>query len=156
MKRSVGIAIFKKQPLRIFLVRPGGPYYDKHPDNSRIWTFPKGETEPSEDPATTAIREFYEETGYDISNYKDQLISLGDQKTNSKINTIYALHLPTFPDNYQVISNLCEIEYPSKSNKFISFPEITKGSFFTYADAHNLIFKNQLSFLPRLSQLLIT
>ncbi|MFJ8442806.1 NUDIX domain-containing protein [Kitasatospora griseola] len=34
--------------------------------NPDVWQFPGGDVDPSEDPLTTAVREFQEETGHDI------------------------------------------------------------------------------------------
>jgi len=60
---SVGVVLYKrlaKRPL-VLLVHPGGPFW-RHKDRG-AWSIPKGERIDSEDPETTARREFAEELG---------------------------------------------------------------------------------------------
>ena len=66
-KQSAGIMMFKiqKDELMIFLVHPGGPFWQKKDEGS--WSIPKGEFDEGENALEAAIREFVEETGYTIS-----------------------------------------------------------------------------------------
>lgn len=153
MKKSSGIAVFKRNPFRIFLVKPGGPFWSSKPDTDRVWSFPKGEVEPNEPIKEAAIREFKEETGYDVSDYASNFILLGSQVSKHKEIFIWAVNIESFPEDLQVKSNSIEIEYPPRSNKFINIPEIEKGKFHLLTTAENIIFKNQLSFISKISQL---
>src|SRR5215212_4985026 len=66
-KQSAGIILFKidKNELMIFLVHPGGPYWQKK--DAGAWSIPKGEFNDDEVPLEAAKREFEEETGHTIS-----------------------------------------------------------------------------------------
>ncbi len=48
--------------LEVFLVHPGGPFWQARDEG--VWTIPKGEYGPDEEPLTAARREFAEETGF--------------------------------------------------------------------------------------------
>ncbi len=62
-KRSAGFLPyrFRDGELEVFLVHPGGPYWARK-DNG-VWSIPKGEYDPGEDPLEVAQREYQEETG---------------------------------------------------------------------------------------------
>ena len=60
-------------------MHPGGPYWSKKNEGS--WTIPKGEYEADEEPLAVAIREFQEETGFNISAPFLELGSLGLSKS---------------------------------------------------------------------------
>jgi predicted NUDIX family NTP pyrophosphohydrolase len=66
-KRSAGILMYRRRrgTVEVFLVHPGGPYWLKK--NEGAWTIPKGEYEANEEPRAAAIREFQEETGFEVS-----------------------------------------------------------------------------------------
>ncbi|HNR14828.1 MAG TPA: hypothetical protein PKM59_16095, partial [Thermodesulfobacteriota bacterium] len=51
-KKRAGLVMyrFRKQTLEVFLVRPGGPYWERKDDGS--WSIPKGEYSDEEDPLT--------------------------------------------------------------------------------------------------------
>ncbi len=67
MKKSAGILLYKKMndKIEFLLVHPGGPYFAKKDEG--VWSIPKGEYEVTESPLEAAIREFKEETGYDVN-----------------------------------------------------------------------------------------
>lgn len=54
---------FKNSQLEVFLVHPGGPFWNKKDEGA--WSIPKGEYKEGEDPFEVAKREFKEETGYE-------------------------------------------------------------------------------------------
>ena len=66
MKKSAGIILYKKEgeKYKYFLVHPGGPYFENN--NKNTWSIPKGEF-TTEEPIDAAIREFKEETSFDIN-----------------------------------------------------------------------------------------
>ena len=48
-----------------------------HATRTPRWDLPKGKIEPGETPMEAALRECLEETGLDLSGYKDRLVDLG-------------------------------------------------------------------------------
>src|SRR5690348_4226894 len=62
-RRSAGILLYRKASdgLEVLLVHPGGPYWTKK--SGGVWSIPKGEYEPGDDPLEAARREFEEELG---------------------------------------------------------------------------------------------
>ena len=59
--RSAGLLCFRPgaDGPEVLLVHPGGPYWARRDDG--VWSIPKGEVEPGEEPAAVALREFAEE-----------------------------------------------------------------------------------------------
>src|SRR5437867_1142187 len=61
-KHSAGLLMFRRGAggAEVFLVHPGGPFFKGRDEG--VWSIPKGEFEPGEDPLEVARREFAEET----------------------------------------------------------------------------------------------
>ena len=79
MKRSVGIIPVKivDGELQFFVGHPGGWKRD-------YWAYLKGGIEAGEDAKHTALREFKEESGVDLSDKMSELVWLGFAKQNPK------------------------------------------------------------------------
>lgn len=61
-RTSAGLLVFRRSPApEVLAGHMGGPFWARK--HERAWSVPKGEAEPGEDPLTTAVREFEEETG---------------------------------------------------------------------------------------------
>lgn len=131
MKKSAGVLVYRKKnnKIEILLVHPGGPFWQNKDENS--WSIPKGEIEDEDiNIKETAIREFEEETGLKINEEdKEKMFYLGDVKSTNKILYIFILE-KDFGDDFEIKSNLIEIEWPSKSGKFIKIPEVDKAGYF--------------------------
>src|SRR5436190_3780300 len=130
-KQSAGILLYRisnKFP-EVFLVHPGGPFWSKKDDGA--WSIPKGEFETNEEPLTAAKREFEEETGVAISGKFIELVPI--KQKGGKI--VYAWAVEGDIDPEKIQSNSFEIEWPPKSGKMKTFPEIDKASWFTLNDA---------------------
>ena len=65
---SAGILLFRRRDgeLEFFLVHPGGPFFARR--DRGVWSIPKGEIEPGEEPYAVARREFEEETGQPLES----------------------------------------------------------------------------------------
>ncbi|NMH28782.1 NUDIX domain-containing protein [Flavobacterium silvaticum] len=148
-KKSAGILLFQKQPLRFFLVHPGGPFWKNKDDGA--WSIPKGEFEADELPMSTAIREFREETGIDLSD-ETNFIELQPVKLKSgKVVFAFALEKNADPDS--IISNTFEIEWPPKSGRLLEIPEVDKAAWFEYEEAVAKINSGQIPLLDEVKQL---
>ena len=116
----------RRDGLELFLVHPGGPFFRNKDEGT--WSIPKGEVKPSEDPLATARREFSEETG--IRAPDDGYLVLGDvlQKGGKRV-TAWAFQGDCDPAAIE--SNTFEIEWPPRSGKTQSFPEVDRADFFS-------------------------
>lgn len=152
MKKSAGILLFRRTGLEIqfFLVHPGGPFFAKKGAGS--WTVPKGEIIPPEAPLETAIREFEEETGMRFDGPfvpLDTIVQKGGKQV-----LCWAVEADLNPDD--VVSNTFELEWPPRSGKRVSFPEIDKSGWFTLREAKQLINERQIPLLEQLVESLGT
>ena len=130
-KQSAGLLLYRrnKNSLEVFLVHPGGPFW-KNKDEG-CWSIPKGEFDESEQPLMAAIREFNEETGKMVSGRFLKLNPV-KQKSGKKV-FAWAIEKDIIPA--EIISNKFEMEWPPRSGKLQSFPEIDKASWFLINEA---------------------
>lgn len=146
MKQSAGILLFRQinpEP-EFFLVHPGGPFFAKK--DVGAWTIPKGEIIPPENPLSTAVREFEEETGLRLTGPfipLDAIVQKGGKQV-----LCWAVEGNLDPE--KVISNTFELEWPPRSGKRVSFPEIDKSGWFTLAAAKQRINERQIPLLEQL------
>jgi predicted NUDIX family NTP pyrophosphohydrolase len=149
-KRSAGLIMYRKQEghLEVFLVHPGGPFWAKK--DAGAWSIPKGEFEEGEDPLAAARREFHEETGFVAQG---NFLELGVVKqAGGKVVTAWAFEGDC--DSVDLVSNICEIEWPPKSGRRLQFPEADRGYWFSVTEARERILKSQEPFLGKLSTVL--
>jgi predicted NUDIX family NTP pyrophosphohydrolase len=147
-KSSAGLLMYRrpKDTLQVLLAHPGGPFWAKK--DAGAWTVPKGEYEISEDPLEAAKREFAEETGFAS---KGPFLSLGSLKQPSgKIISAWAFESDCDPN--ALVSNTFEIEWPPKSGRNATFPEIDRVAWFGIADARAKLPKGQEGFLHMLEK----
>lgn len=129
MQETIGIFLVNRG--RILIGHPS-----KHPPTA--WTIPKGRPEPNENHLDTAIREFKEEAGIDLSEFKDQMVFIGSQEYKNKNKKIftYILKVETdFPEPK------CESMVIDKGEPY--FPELDGFKWATYEEAINLLFVTQ-------------
>jgi predicted NUDIX family NTP pyrophosphohydrolase len=149
-KLSAAILLFRRgaDGVEVFLVHPGGPFWAKK--DLGAWSLPKGEYDRNEAPLTAALREFEEETGFRVES--GGLHPLGELKQpGGKIVTAWAVEQDVDPA--LVKSNLFEMEWPPKSGKRQSFPEVDRAGWFSLAEAREKLLKGQLGFLDRLAEI---
>ena len=145
-KKSAGILLYRtvNKKLEVFLVHPGGPFWAKK--DKGAWSIPKGEFEDNEEPLAAAKREFKEETGIEISGDFIQLTSI--KQKSGKI--VYAWAVEGDIDPAKIKSTDVEIEWPPRSGRQQTFPEIDKAEWFTYIEAQNKIISAQSSLIEEL------
>ena len=150
-KQSAGILLYRKihKATEVLLVFPGGPFFSLKKDAGK-WTVPKGEFTEEETPLHAAIREMEEETGF---RPEGDFIELPPIKQKSgKI--VYCWALESDLDVTSIVSNTFELEWPPKSGKKKSYPEIVKAAWFTFEAAREKINERQLPLLEQLQQLI--
>jgi predicted NUDIX family NTP pyrophosphohydrolase len=149
-KRSAGILLYRQRPggVELLLVHPGGPFWAKKDLGS--WSIPKGEYAEGEEPLTVARREFEEETGMRVAG---DFAPLGEiVQPGRKIVTAFALEGDFDPATLR--SNAFELEWPPKSGRRQSFPEIDRAQWFAPGEARRKIFAGQSELISRLLAML--
>jgi predicted NUDIX family NTP pyrophosphohydrolase len=143
MRKSAGILLYRKKEkqIQVFLVHPGGPFW-KNKD-SGAWSIPKGEFDDDEKPLMAARREFEEETGKKISGDFIELIPI-KQKAGKMV---YAWAVEGDINADEIVSNIFKVEWPYKSGKWQSFPEVDKAGWFTLGEANEKINPAQAAWL---------
>ncbi|MEO6218827.1 MAG: NUDIX domain-containing protein [Ginsengibacter sp.] len=145
-KQSAGLLLYRRYSgdPEVFLVHLGGPFWKKKDDGA--WSIPKGEFVDGEDALSAAIREFYEETGYQL---KGNFIELQSIKLESgKI--VFAWAIEKDIDAAKIISNHFEMEWPPRSGIYQSFPEVDKAAWFNFEIAKKKINIMQVGLLEQL------
>ncbi len=147
-KQSAGILVYryKAKELQVFLVHPGGPFWAKK--DLGAWSIPKGEFLSNEDPLMAAKREFEEETGQTIAGDFQPLnpVKLSSGKT------IYCWAVEGNADADNIKSNVFDLEWPPKSGKMISIPEVDRAAWFDIATAKEKINKGQVGLIKELEK----
>lgn len=147
-KVSAGILMYHRidSELRVLLAHPGGPFFARKDDGA--WTIPKGEAAEGEDLLETAKREFQEELGTACTG---PFIPLGEVKqAGGKI--VHAWAAEGTVDASTIQSNTFEIEWPPRSGKKQSFPEVDRAAFFSLTEAQQKINPAQAAFLTALEK----
>jgi predicted NUDIX family NTP pyrophosphohydrolase len=150
---SAGLLMYRQRRgrLEFLLAHPGGPLWTGK-DNG-AWTLPKGEAAPDEDLLERAQIEFEEELGI---RPRGEWLALGSIKQRGG-KTVHAWAFEgDLPDDFRPRSNLFEMEWPPRSGKRATFPEIDRAEFFDEETARTKINSAQQVFLDRLLELLST
>ena len=153
-KRSAGILLFRRRAgaLEVLLVHPGGPFWARK--DAGAWSIPKGEVDPGEDERACALRELEEETGGAFRDAPaDALLALGAIRQKSgKVVTAWALEGDLDADAI-ACSTTVELEWPPRSGRMQTFPEVDRAGWFALAAARVKLLPAQASFLDRLAEL---
>ena len=147
-RRSAGLLLYRgaADQIEVLLAHPGGPFWARR--DAGAWTIPKGEHESDEDPLAAAQREFAEEFGAPVPS-GCEFVPLGEvRQRGGKVVTAWAVGAD-FPAD-AVRSNTFEIEWPPKSGRMQSFPEIDRAAWFDIPTARSKILSAQTTFLDRL------
>jgi len=143
---SAGILAYRRtERLEVLLAHPGGPFWTKK--DAGAWSIPKGLVE-SGDLLACARREFTEETGLVADG---EFIPLTPVKQKSG-KTVHAFAIAADFDLSNCRSNFFEIEWPPRSGKMKSFPEVDQVGYFDLATAREKILPYQEPFLTELAQ----
>ena len=146
-KRSAGLLMYRYREdvsgtapaatLEVFLVHPGGPFWAKK--DLGAWTIPKGEYQDDEDPLTAAVREFREETGFTAEG---DFLPLGEiRQAGGKLVSVWAVEGDCDPA--ALVSLPFEMEWPPRSGRRATFPEVDRGAWFTIPEARTYILASQ-------------
>jgi predicted NUDIX family NTP pyrophosphohydrolase len=146
--QSAGLLLHRKGAdgtVELLLGHMGGPFWARKDDAA--WSIPKGEHAPDEDPGAAAIREFTEEMG--SAPPDGPLRELGSVKqSGGKVVTVFALAADF--DAEHIVSNEFEMEWPPRSGRRQSFPEIDRAAWFDVETARRKLVRGQVPFVDRL------
>jgi predicted NUDIX family NTP pyrophosphohydrolase len=133
--------------IEVLLGHFGGPYW-RHKD-AGAWAIPKGMVEPGETAEDAARREFEEELGTRPEGALCPLARI--RQTGGKWVEAFALEGDL--DAGAIQSNHFTSEWPPRSGKMGSYPEIDRAGWFTFAEARTKILPSQLPLLDSLEAL---
>lgn len=147
--RSAGLLPFRRTPdLEVLLAHPGGPFWAKK--DAGAWSIVKGEYPEDEPPLTAAQREFQEETGWTAAG---PFLELGEirQRSGKRV-TAWAIEFACDPAT--LVSNHFTIEWPPRSGRQQSLPEVDRVRWCDPDEARRLIHPDQAALIDRLQRLL--
>ena len=149
--QSAGILLHRgdRAAPEVLLVHPGGPFWARK--DLGAWSIPKGELDRDEDARACALREFAEETG--TAPPDGELEDLGSVKLKSG-KRVLAFALAGDFDADAIESNTFELEWPPRSGRMQSFPEIDRAGWFGLDEARAKLNPAQAALIDRLAELL--
>ncbi len=131
--------------VEVLLGHMGGPFWARK--DAGAWTIPKGEYDANEDALATARREFEEEVGMPVP--ATSFVDLGEvRQSGGKVVRAFAADGDL--DAATAVSNTFEIEWPPKSGRMQTFPELDRVEWFDVEAARTMIIAAQRAFLDRL------
>lgn len=154
-KTSAGILLFRRTGggapdpgVEVLLVHPGGPFWAKK--DLGAWSVPKGEYAEPEEPLACALRELGEELGPMAPALEAaDLIELGEvRQKGGKAVVCWAAEAEFDPA--ALASNEFELEWPPRSGRRQSFPEVDRAEWFGPAAAREKLIPAQAELIDRL------
>ena len=151
-RRSAGLLLYRRRSdggVEVLLAHPGGPIWAKRDEGA--WTVPKGEFNEGEAAWDVARREFEEETGH--SAPAGESIALGEiRQKGGKLVEAWALEGDLDPATAH--SNTFPFQWPPRSGRWITIPEIDRVEWFAPDEARRRIKDTQSPFIDRLLEAL--
>ena len=151
-RRSAGILMYRRAAdgaIEVLLAHPGGPVWAAK--DAGAWTIPKGEFQPGEAAVDVARREFGEETGHPAPD--GPAIPLGDiRQKGGKVVEAWALEGDLDPATAR--SNTFPFQWPPRSGRYITIPEVDRVEWFSPEEARRRIKDTQVPFIDRLLEAL--
>jgi len=142
---SAGLLAFRRgRDLEVLLAHPGGPFWAKKDDGA--WSIPKGLVEDGADLLATAQREFTEETN--LRPHGPFMELAPARQKSGKL--VHAFAFEADLDLANFASNLFEMEWPPRSKRRQSFPEIDRIAYFALPVAMTKLIEYQRPFLREL------
>jgi predicted NUDIX family NTP pyrophosphohydrolase len=155
LRQSAGILLYRRLStdggVEVLLAHPGGPFFAQRDEGH--WTLPKGEPDAiDEDLLAVARREFAEEVGIPApAGAPDgaEPIALGSiVQKGGKV--VHAWAIEGDLDPAAAVSNGFEMEWPPRSGRRQTFPEIDRVAWFEPGEARRRLKATQIPFVDRL------
>jgi len=145
---SAGLVLFRERTageLEVLLGHMGGPFWARRDEGA--WSIPKGELEEGEPPLAAARREFAEELGH--APPEGPVVELGEirQKAGKRV---IAFAMEGDLDPQAIVPGTFEMQWPPRSGRMQSFPEVDRVAWFDLVTAAAKIVRGQAELLERL------
>jgi len=147
---SAGILLYRygRDGAEVLLIQPGGPYWRRKTSGS--WQVPKGGVEAGEELLEAALREFEEELGTRLTG---TCVPLGRiRQAGGKQVEGFACQGDLDPA--KVVSAVFEMEWPPRSGRIATYPEVDEARWFTIPDALECMLPSQRPLVERLAEML--
>lgn len=150
MPRSAGVLLYRRAggAAEVLLVRPGGPYWQRR--DAGAWQIPKGAIEADETPLQAAMREFQEELGVTLAAPPGPLARI--RQAGGKWVDAFVAEQDIDAD--AIVSITFELEWPPRSGRLRTFPEVERARWFDMAAARAMILPSQAPLLDALELML--
>jgi len=146
---SAGLLLYRLagSGVEVLLVHPGGPFYASK--DTGVWSVPKGEYDPGEDPVDAAVREFEEELGAPPPVPRGALVDLGIVRQKSgKIVAAWCAEADF--EASAIRSNPFSLEWPPGSGHVRDYPEVDRACWFGLPEARLRLVPAQAELIDRL------
>jgi predicted NUDIX family NTP pyrophosphohydrolase len=145
---SAGVLLFRQREhgVEVLLIKPGGPFWRNK--RSGAWMIPKGAVEAGETAAEAALREFEEETGTRLTVVPFPLARI--RQAGGKRVEAFAVEGDLDADDIR--SNEFEVEWPPRSGRRQSYPEVIEARWMSLAEARAAMLPSQLPLLDALEE----
>lgn len=145
---SAGLLLYRRMPrLEVFLGHMGGPFW--RGKDASAWSIPKG-IYTDEEPLAAALREFEEEVGRPAPDVEYRELGAFRYSSGKRVRVFAG---ESDFDASEIRSNLFEVEWPPRSGRRQSFPELDAAGWFTLDDARERLVKGQRPALDALARL---
>jgi predicted NUDIX family NTP pyrophosphohydrolase len=145
-RTSAGLVLYRRgAAIEVLLGHMGGPYFARKDDGA--WSIPKGEYDETERALDAARREFAEEIG--VPAPEGDYLDLGSVKQrNGKLVTAWAVEGDFDPE--RLVCNTFELEWPPRSGRVQTFPELDRVAWFDVPSARAKALSSQGELFDRL------
>jgi predicted NUDIX family NTP pyrophosphohydrolase len=145
-RTSAGLVLYRRgAAIEVLLGHMGGPYFARKDDGA--WSIPKGEYDETERALDAARREFAEEIG--VPAPEGDYVDLGSVKQrNGKLVTAWAVEGDFDPE--RLVCNTFELEWPPRSGRVQTFPELDRVAWFDVPSARGKALSSQGELFDRL------
>jgi len=150
-EHSAGILLYRRGPkgLEVLLVHPGGPFWQKR--DAGAWQIPKGKIDEGEALLAAALREFREELGVTLDGGTARPLTRIRQAAGKWVDT-FAIQGDLDVD--AIVSETFEMEWPPRSGRRQTYPEIDRAHWFPLHDARAMMLESQIPLLDELEAVL--
>ncbi|MBI5160816.1 MAG: NUDIX domain-containing protein [Micrococcales bacterium] len=145
MVRSAGILLSRRGGAEVLLGHMGGPFWARREE--RAWSIPKGEIDRAESDLEAAVREFGEELGIPVPDAPYRPLGEFRQRSGK---VVVVFHAEADLDVSKAVSTRFELEWPPRSGRLQSVPELDRIRWVPVAEARRLLVAGQVPVLDAL------
>jgi predicted NUDIX family NTP pyrophosphohydrolase len=150
---SAGILLYRLDGtggVSAFVAHMGGPYWASKDEGA--WSIPKGELDEGEEALDAAKREFREELGVDPPEADYAELGTFAYSSGKRV-TVFVADGAGFAASEFAFGEF-EMEWPPRSGRTASFPEVDRAEWMPLARARKRVVKGQQPAFDRLAELL--